>query len=193
MEMLMFEAEGLGRCHGWGTGRGRLTASFKVGGEDRLSFEFALGRFVEGATRFVAGTTDELVFEVFRTEDGDFGKQEFARNHTRFGIVQNGPDRDLSIGDMNMSIWKSVNGNQMTYKIFELPPGLFDDGILTAENDAHPTEVANLCPTDDQRVNVEATACQDTRHPRQDTRLILHETVENMPKDDDESHQKSMG
>jgi len=60
---------------------------------------------------------------------------------------------------------------------------LFDDSVLTAEDDTHPTEVANLCPADDQRVNVEATACQNTRHPGQDTGLVLDETVENVPID----------
>ena len=46
-----------------------------------------------------------------------------------------------------------------TYEIFELPSGLLDDAVLTAEDDAHSGKVSNLRPTHDEGLNVEPTGC----------------------------------
>ncbi len=68
-----------------------------------------------------------------------------------------------------------------THQVLELPPGLFDDAVLTAEDDAHLREVADLCPAHNKGVDVEPASGEDARDAREDSWLVVHETVEHMP------------
>ncbi len=68
-----------------------------------------------------------------------------------------------------------------THQVLELPARLFNHSVLAAQDDTHATEVADLGGAHDEGVNVESPRCQNTRHARKDTRLVLHETVEDVP------------
>lgn len=61
-----------------------------------------------------------------------------------------------------------------------MPSGLFYYAVLATEDDTHATQVANLGPADDQRVNVETSASEDARYARKDSGFILDETVQDM-------------
>jgi hypothetical protein len=54
----------------------------------------------------------------------------------------------------------------VTYEVFELATRLFDNTILTADDDAHPTQVSNLGAAHDQRVNVEPSPGKNPRNAR---------------------------
>lgn len=43
------------------------------------------------------GSTDELVFEVFGSEDGYFDEEELARDDAGVGVVEDGPHGDLCV------------------------------------------------------------------------------------------------
>ena len=51
-----------------------------------------------------------------------------------------------------------------THQVFELSPCLLNYRILPTQNDAHATQVPDLCATDDEGVDVEAAASEDARH-----------------------------
>ena len=68
-----------------------------------------------------------------------------------------------------------------THKVFELSPCLLHNTILATDDDAHPTEIADLGAADDEGVDVETSAGKDTRHAGQDTWLILDQAVQHMP------------
>jgi hypothetical protein len=68
-----------------------------------------------------------------------------------------------------------------TNKVFQLPPGLFNHTILTTQDDAHTTQVANFRSTHDQRIDVETSASKNAGHARENSRFILNKTVQNMP------------
>lgn len=74
-----------------------------------------------------------------------------------------------------------------TYQVFKLPPSLFYDAVLATDYDTHPTQVAYLCSTDNQGVDIEATSGENSRHAGQHTRLILHKTVQSMSIENDQS------
>ena len=76
---------------------------------------------------------------------------------------------------------KWSGGGNDTYQVLQLSPGLLYDAVLSAQDDAHATEVADLRPAHDERVDVEATSSKDPRDAREHTRLVLHEAVEDMP------------
>jgi hypothetical protein len=49
-------------------------------------------------------------------------------------------------------------GGGETYEILELSSGLFDDAVLSGEDDTHATEVANFSTAYDEGVDVEASS-----------------------------------
>ena len=57
-------------------------------------------------------------------------------------------------------------GGRVTYEVFELTTCLFDDTVLTADNDAHPAQISNLGTAHDQRVDVEPTSGKNPRNAR---------------------------
>lgn len=67
-----------------------------------------------------------------------------------------------------------------TDQVFELPPGLFDDAVLSPQDDAHSGQVFDFGGAYDERVNVEASSGQDARDARKDTGFVLDEAVESM-------------
>lgn len=67
-----------------------------------------------------------------------------------------------------------------TYEIFELSPCLFHDTVLPTQDDTHTREVTDFSSADDEGVDVDASSCKDTRHAREDTRFILHQTIEDV-------------
>lgn len=101
----------------------------------------------------------EQLLEVLGTENIDFGKQKLTLNKGRVGIVKDGPDR---------------------YEILQLPASLLHDAVVASQDDGHAGQVRDLGVADDQRLNVEAASGNDTREARQDTRLILNQTIQNM-------------
>ena len=68
-----------------------------------------------------------------------------------------------------------------THQVLKLPPRLLDNTVLSPEDDAHARQVADLRPAHDQRVDVEPAPGQNARHARQHTRLVLHQTVQDVP------------
>ena len=50
-----------------------------------------------------------------------------------------------------------------THQVFKLSPSLLYDRILSAQNDAHATQVPDLRAANDQGVDVEATSSEDAR------------------------------
>ena len=70
-----------------------------------------------------------------------------------------------------------------THEIFELPPGLLNHAVLAVEDDAHPTEVANLGATYDERLDVEAPDGENARDAGEDAGLVLDEAVEDVSAD----------
>lgn len=72
------------------------------------------------------------------------------------------------------------------YEILKLPPSLLDNSILAAQHNTHATEIPDFCATNNERINVETSACEDARDTREHTRLILNKTVENMSDSEDE-------
>jgi hypothetical protein len=141
----------------------------------------------------------QLVLKVFGSQDRDFAKQELALDGTRAAVVEHGPHWYLQ-----RTLAFSVNGQRLwgnaTNQIFQLPSGLLDHAILSAENDAHPTEVLDFSRTYDERVDakkarsgqihprksndsldaLEPSACEYSRDAAQDSGFILDETVENV-------------
>ena len=67
------------------------------------------------------------------------------------------------------------------YQVLELPARLLHDAVLSADDDGHSAEVADLGAADDERVDVEPAAGEDPGHAREDTGLVLDEAVEHMP------------
>jgi hypothetical protein len=67
------------------------------------------------------------------------------------------------------------------YEVFELATRLFDDAVLTADDDAHPAQVSDLGAAHDQRVDVEPAPRENPRNARQHAGLVLHETVQHVP------------
>jgi hypothetical protein len=52
------------------------------------------------------------------------------------------------------------------------------------DDDAHPAQIVDLGAARDERVDVEATTGEDSRYARQHTGLVLHETVQHVPRRD---------
>ena len=50
-----------------------------------------------------------------------------------------------------------------THQVFKLSPSLLYDRVLSAQNDAHATQVPDLRTANDQGVDVEAAASEDAR------------------------------
>jgi hypothetical protein len=67
-----------------------------------------------------------------------------------------------------------------TYKVLQLPPGLFDNSVLTAQDNTHATEVADLRPTNDERINVETSSSKNAGHAGKNTRFVLHQAIEDV-------------
>lgn len=67
-----------------------------------------------------------------------------------------------------------------THQILQLSARLFHHSVLAAQNDTHTTKVPNFGRAYDERIDVETPCSQNSRDARKDTRLILHETVEDM-------------
>jgi hypothetical protein len=57
-------------------------------------------------------------------------------------------------------------GGKVTYEVFELATRLFDDTVLAADDDAHPTQVSDLGAAHDQRVNIEPSPGKNPRNAR---------------------------
>lgn len=70
---------------------------------------------------------------------------------------------------------------ELTYEVLKLSACLLNYAILPAEDYAHPRKITNFRPAHNKRVDIEPSAGQDSGDTRQNPRLILHETVENMP------------
>lgn len=66
-------------------------------------------------------------FEVFRTQDRDFSKQELSLDEGRSCVVEHSPH------------WN---------KIFQLSSGLFNDTIETAENNGHAGQIRDFSVAD---------------------------------------------
>jgi hypothetical protein len=67
-----------------------------------------------------------------------------------------------------------------TNQVFQLTPCLFNNSILTSQDDTHSTQIANFSPAHDQRVDVKSASCKGTRNTRQDSRFILNKAIKNM-------------
>ena len=67
-----------------------------------------------------------------------------------------------------------------TNQVLQLTPCLFNNSILTSQDDAHSTQIANFSPAHDQRVDVKSASCKGTRDTRQDSRFILNKAIKNM-------------
>lgn len=119
----------------------------------------------------------ELVFEIFGPQNREFYEQKFSCDGNGVSVIQDGPYRHLpKMYEYNAEdLWLNI-----TYEVFELSSGLFDNAVLTAEDDTHTTEVANLGPANHQRVNIEPASCENSRNTREDPGFILDETIENM-------------
>lgn len=94
-------------------------------------------------------STDELILEIFRTKDGNFNERQLSRDDFSFCVVQDGPDGYLCA----MVIFSRINVHKetivRTYKIFQLSSRLFNNCILTTQDNTHATEIADLSPTYD--------------------------------------------
>lgn len=101
----------------------------------------------------------EELFKELGAEDTDLGKEEFALDERRLGVIQDSPDGD---------------------KIVELATSLLDYTVLALEDHGHARQVLDFCAADDQTVNVEAAGCEDAGDPGEDARLVLDETVEDV-------------
>lgn len=85
------------------------------------------------------------------------------------------------------------------HQILELSSGLLNHAILSLEDNTHSRQIPDLGLTNDKRVwshqqwyfspvpfmrmeltNVETPSCEDTRDSRQDSRLVLHQTIQSM-------------
>lgn len=102
------------------------------------------------------------LLKVLWPQDADLDEHELALNDTRLRVVQHGPDG---------------------HEVLKLPARLLHNTVLAAEHDAHATQVADLGRTHDEAVDVEAARSQRARDARENTRLVLHERVENVPLD----------
>ena len=98
-------------------------------------------------------------FKVFRAENVDLGEEKLALHEGSAGIVQDSPDRN---------------------KVLELPSSLLDHAVLAGQHNGHTRQICHLGAAHYERVNVEATGCQDTRDARQDTGLILDKAIEDV-------------
>ena len=67
-----------------------------------------------------------------------------------------------------------------THQVFKLSPSLLYDRILSAQNDAHATQVPDLRAANDQGVDVEPASSKNARHAREHSGLVVHKTVEHM-------------
>jgi hypothetical protein len=103
----------------------------------------------------------ELIFKIFRSKNGYLHKKQLSGNSACLRVIQNSPNWDLS--NIREST-RRVGGR--TYKVFKLSPSLFNNSILTAQNDTHATQVAYLGSADDQGVDIESPACENSRNAR---------------------------
>lgn len=117
-----------------------------------------------------------MIFKVFRAQDRNFDEKELPLDRFGVGIIEDRPYRNL--GGMR----QGTGAKRDTNEVFQLSPSLFDDTILALEYDTHATEVGNFSAAYDQRVDVESSAGQNTRNTREDTGLVLNETVQDVPK-----------
>lgn len=123
-------------------------------------FRLGVGRGVlrRLAGQFLPVVCEQLV-EVFGSEETDLGEQELALDDLGVGVVEDGPDRD---------------------QVLQLPTGLFDDAVLSPEDDRHPREILHLGVAHHERVDVEAPRREDAGDAGQHARFVLHQTVEDV-------------
>jgi len=88
VQVLMLQAEGLRRWERDIVILG-LHAALKILRKSSLALELGVD------TRFVEGTTLELIFKIFRTQDRHFGKEEFARDDVGLCVIKDSPYRNL--------------------------------------------------------------------------------------------------
>lgn len=72
---------------------------------------------------------------------------------------------------------------ERTNEILQLSPCLFDDAILTSQNDAHATQVINLSRADDEGIDIESSGGEDSRNAREHSGLVLDEAVERVARE----------
>lgn len=69
---------------------------------------------------------------------------------------------------------------ERTDQVLKLSPCLFNNTILAFQHDSHPTEIPDFRSAHYQGLDIETPSGEDTRDPRQHTRLVLYQAIKDM-------------
>lgn len=107
------------------------------------------------ATRVKVGGPDERRGD--EPKSGELDEQELSLDDVGVGVIQNGPDRNLTIRrDVLKSVRRACgcSWGEETYEVLEGPSSLLDRTVLASEDDAHARKVSDLRSADNERVCV---------------------------------------
>lgn len=107
------------------------------------------------ATRVKVGGPDERRGD--EPKSGELDEQELSLDDVGVGVIQNGPDRNLTIRRVVLKSVRRACGfswGEETYEVLEGPSSLLDRTVLASEDDAHARKVSDLRSADNEGVCV---------------------------------------